>query len=158
MADPNSRLGRELQDRDSTLRTKQWTPPQKLPSPDKREGWTHRWIRVSIMGQSDPTNVSSSFREGWEACKYEEYPELMMQTSNDPRYKGNIEIGGLLLCRIPSSMYDQRENYYRKQAEAQVDAVDNSFMRQEDKRTNMKLFADRQSSVTFGSGRGKTNV
>jgi hypothetical protein len=63
--------------------------------------------------------------------------------------KGNIEIGGLLLCKAPKELMDQRTEYYRKQSEAQIIAVDNNYMRSEDKR--MPLFRERKSSF----GRGK---
>ena len=69
-----NRLARELENRDATQRKMTWTPPQTLPEPEPREGWGFRWIRVSIMGQADPTNTSAKFREGWEPEKAEDQP------------------------------------------------------------------------------------
>ena len=75
---------------------------------------------------------------------------MMHLASQDARFKGNIEIGGLLLCRIPSEFLEQRAAYYEKQNRAQVESVDNNFLRENDPR--MPLFSDKQSKVTFGSG------
>jgi len=103
-----------------------------------------------MMGQPDGQNVSAKFREGYEACNIDEYPEMMHLASQDSRFKGNIEIGGLLLCRIPEEFLKQRAAYYEAQNKAQVDSVDNNFLRENDPR--MPLFADKKSKVTFGSG------
>lgn len=146
-----NRLARELENRETTTRKKQWTPPQLLPDPKAQPGWVYRWIRTSIMGQFDPTNTSAKMREGWEPVKAEDHPELMMQSDPNSRFKGNIEIGGLMLCKAPEEMADQRKEYYERQSQSQIEAVNNSFMRTEDKR--MPLFNERRSSTTFGKGK-----
>jgi hypothetical protein len=127
-----------------------WRAPESLPSPDDRPGWSHRWIRISVLGNSDPSNISSKFREGYEPCKAEDYPELMMHASVDGRFKGNIEIGGLVLCRIPAEFMQQRDAHFAKINKAQMDSVDNTYMKDNDPR--MQKFAERSSKVTFGTG------
>ena len=150
MAD--NRLAREVENRESAQRKQAWTPPETLPSPQPQAGWVFRWIRTTIMGQMDPTNASAKFREGWEPVKAAEVPELMM--FNDPnsntRFKDNIEIGGLLLCKAPEEMAVQRADYYSRQAQSQMDAVDNSFMRSNDER--MPLFNEKRTTTSFGRG------
>jgi hypothetical protein len=102
------------------------------------------------MGTADPGNISSKMREGYEPVRAEDYPELMMHSPTEGRFKGSIEIGGLLLCRIPVEFLKQREEYYSNQNKAQMDSVDNSFMRENDPR--MRKFAERSTKVSFGSG------
>jgi hypothetical protein len=131
-------------------RPEAWRPPEMLPSPEDRPGWSHRWVRVSAMGAADATNVSSKLREGYEPCKAEEYPELMMHASTEGRFKGNIEVGGLLLCRIPKEFMEQRADHYARQNKAQMDSVDNNFLRESDPR--MPLFSEKKTKVSFGSG------
>ena len=145
-----NRAPREIEARAIDQRPTAWRPPETLPSPEPREGWTHRWVRISMMGTSDPQNRSSKFREGYEPCKAEEYPELMMHAATDGPLKGNIEIGGLLLCKIPTEFLKQREAYFANQNRAQIDAVDNNLMRENDPR--MPLFKESSSKVTFGTG------
>jgi hypothetical protein len=103
------------------------------------------------MGQADPTNTSAKFREGYEPVKAEDHPELMMQADPNSRFKGNVEVGGLLLCKAPVEMAEERNAYYRKQAQSQIEAVDNSFMKTNDER--MPLFNERKSAVSFGKGK-----
>ena len=145
-----NRLARELDNRAVMQRPEAWRPPEVLPSPDPREGWSHRWVRTSTMGTADPSNISSKLREGYEPCKAEDYPELMMHATTEGRFKGNIEVGGLLLCRIPAEFLKQREAYYANQNRAQMESVDNNFLRESDPR--MPLFSEKKSKVTFGSG------
>jgi len=145
-----NRLARELDTRQVMARPQAWRPPETLPSPDPRPGWTHRWVRTSTMGSADPSNISSKLREGYEPCKAEDYPEMMMHASTEGRFKGSIEVGGLLLCRIPEEFLKQRMEYYSNQNKAQMDSVDNNFLRESDPR--MPLFSEKKSKVTFGSG------
>ena len=145
-----NRSTRELDTRESFARPTAWRPPETLPSPDDRPGWKHRWIRIRMLGQADPGNTSSKLREGYEPVKAEEYPELLVHASTEGRFKGNIEVGGLLLCRIPEEFLKQRDAYYANQNKAQMESVDNNFLKDSDPR--MPLFSDKKSKVTFGSG------
>jgi hypothetical protein len=145
-----NRLARELDTRQVMQRPEAWRPPEVLPSPDPRPGWSHRWVRTSTMGTNDPSNISSKLREGYEPCKADEYPELMMHATTEGRFKGNVEVGGLLLCRIPEEFLKQRMDYYSNQNKAQMDSVDNNFLRDSDPR--MPLFSEKKTKVTFGSG------
>lgn len=145
------RTDRQAETRDEEARAKPWTPPQILPDPDPRPGWAHRYVRTSITaGVPDPMNVSQRLREGWEPCKSEEYPEIMSKIPMLAKTKGgNIEIGGLMLCRMPTEMFEQRKAYYDNLAERQLEGVDNNFMRENDPRMPL-LKPERSTRVTFG--------
>lgn len=147
-----NRKSRDSETRVEMLRPQMWRAPETLPSPDPRPGWTHRWVRTSTMGVADPGNISSKLREGYEPCKAEDYPELMMHASTEGRFKGTIEVGGLLLCRIPSEFLEQRMKHYDEKNRMQMESVDNTFLRERDARSNMAMIVDKKSKVTFGSG------
>ena len=144
------RTTRELETRAVTERPKQWTPPELLPEPDKQAGYAYRWIRVSMLNQADPRNLSTKIREGWEPVRIEEQPKFQLLVDPNSRFKDNIEIGGLLLCKAPEDFVEQRAAYYNSQTQAQTEAVDNNLMRQSDPR--MPLFKERKSSTSFGKG------
>ena len=146
-----NRLARELENRESTQRKQSWAPPQTLPEPTPQDGWVFRWIRTSMMGQLDPTNASGKFREGWEPVKAENHPELMYQADPNSKFKGNVEVGGLLLCKAPAELMKQRDEYYAKQNRSQIESVDSNYMRLNDER--MPLFKERRSTVEFGKGK-----
>jgi hypothetical protein len=145
-----NRVSREVQNREFAERPKQWMPAELLPEPDKQPGFEYRWIRVSTLNAADPRNFSSKIREGYEPVRLEEQPKFKLLVDPNSRYKDGIEIGGLLLCKIPEEFVKQRNAYYRSQSDQQVEAVDNTLMRQSDPR--MPLFNERKSSVSFGKG------
>ncbi len=95
------RTPRGSEDREVTQRVESWENPSNLPNPDPQPGWVFRWIRTSMVGKSDNTNVSMRFREGWEAVRAEDHPELNVISDHESRFPGCVEVGGLLLCKAP---------------------------------------------------------
>ena len=147
---PENRINRENVTREKTARKQAWTKPEVLPSPNAEPGYAFRWIRVSTQGNVDATNVSSKLREGWTPVKATDHPEITMVTIENERFKDNVVIGGLMLCKAPKEMTEERNDYYSTQTKSQMQSVDNSFMRENDPR--MPLFNERKSQVTFGKG------
>jgi len=145
-----NRIARELESRSNKERPKTWQPASTLPEPDKQPGYAYRWIRVSMVGQADASNVSSKLREGWEPVRIEEQPQFKMLVDPNSRFKDNIEVAGLLLCKIPEELMTQRREYFAKKNRAQIESVDNNFMRENDPR--MPLFREKQSKTSFGRG------
>jgi|TARA_R110000824_G_scaffold15041_2_gene63591 hypothetical protein len=144
------RESRELDNRESEKRTSHWKAPEVLPEPTPQKGFGFRWVRVSSMGDIDAGNVSSKLREGWVPCKATEHPEIFLASIEQERFKDNIVISGLMLCKAPVEMIEERSAYYNNQAKSQMESVDNNLMRENDSR--MPLFNERQSKVSFGNG------
>jgi hypothetical protein len=145
-----NRIDRELETQEKTIRKKAWTRPEVLPSPNPEPGYEFHWVRISTQGQVDATNVSSKLREGWEPCKAQDHPEITMVTVENERFAENVVIGGLMLCKAPAELVEERSSHYQQQTDAQMHSVDNSLMRENDPR--MPLFNNRQTKVTFGNG------
>ena len=141
---------RAVESRTSLERPTSWMPPQLLPDPNPEEGYVFRWIRIASLGKDDPTNISGKLREGWEPVKASDHPEIRLFGSSNGKFPDSVEVGGLLLCKTPVEFTGQRNDYYRKQAEAQMNSVDNTYMRENDPR--MPMFKERKSTVTFGKG------
>jgi hypothetical protein len=145
-----NKLSREVDTRELNERPKQWQLPDLLPEPDKQAGYSYRWIRVSTLNAADPRNLSAKMREGWEPVRLEEQPKFQLLADPNSRFKDNIEIGGLLLCKTPTEFVEQRNAHFQKQSQNQTEAVDNNLMRQSDPR--MPLFTERKSTSSFGTG------
>lgn len=124
-------------------RKKVWQRPGRLDAPAPKDGMHYRWIRKSMLGQDDNTNMQMRQREG-----YEPVPEEELQQMGYPS-----EVGGLRLCRIDKDIADSRREHFRQQNREQMQAVDSSLMRdaQEDRR--MPIQADRRSQTTYGGPR-----
>ena len=139
--------------RDNVSREKQaravYVPPTALPDPTPEPGYIYRWVATHVLGQAEPTNVSRKFRDGWEPVKAVDHPELMITGSEKT---GNVEIGGLMLCKMSVERARARDDYYDQQAQNQMESVDNHFMRNNN--PLMPLFAEKKSSVSRGAGFG----
>ena len=147
----DSRKPRDLDSRETSTRNEPWTPAPLLPSPNPEPGFVFRWVRVSMRGDADNRNVSQKMREGWVPCKLEDYPELQVLPDIDNRFEGNIVVGGLMLCKNSKERMDAKRAYHMDQAENQMDAVDGSYMRENDARMPL-LRPERSTRVTFGDG------
>jgi hypothetical protein len=143
-----NRTPRDNASREKTARAV-YVPPSALPDPTPEPGYVYRWIATHVLGEANPTNVSKKMREGWEPVKAEDHPELMLVGNAKT---GNVEIGGLMLCKMLKEQAIARDEYYAQQAQDQMNSVDNHFMRNNDPR--MPLFSDRKSSTSRGAGFG----
>ena len=61
---------------------------------------------------------------------------------------GKVEVGGLILCKMPIEMAEQRKDYYQRRTAAEMDSAENSFLRDSDER--MRKFAEKQRKTVFG--------
>ena len=145
-----NRINRELETREKTKRKPAWRRPEVLPSPNPEPGYSYRWIRTSTQSLVDATNVSSKLREGWEPVKASDHPEITLVTIENERFKDNVVIGGLMLCKAPTELVEERTAHFKQQTDNQIKSVDNNLMRENDPR--MPLFNDRKTKVTFGKG------
>ena len=146
----SARPSRALDTRETAERPKQWMPPQLLPDPAPETGYAYRWIRIATQGKDDPTNISGKLREGWEPVRASDHPEIRLFGSPEGNFPDSIQVGGLMLCKTPVEFTQQRDAYYQQQADAQMQSVDNTYMRENDPR--MPMFKERKSTVTFGKG------
>jgi len=155
--DKEVRTSRSADTRAKEDRPKIWKMPSALELPDeaveaaKSQGITYRWIRESILGQDDKTNVSKRFREGFTVVRPEELPGFHdLPTVDDGRHAGVIGVGGLILCKIDKDIADQRNDFFEKQTQNQMSAVENDLMREEN--PAMPISREIKSKVTFGGG------
>lgn len=144
-----NRTPRELEVREKTERKKSWTRPSALPTPEPKDGLHYRWIRTSMLGNSDNPNVSRRFREGYVPVKAAEHPEMQLLSDVDSRFPENIEVGGLMLCAIDKDISDDRKEQQLQASRQQMDAVDNNYMRQSDPRMPV-LRSERSTRTSFG--------
>lgn len=139
-----NRTSRTTETRDASKRKVSWERPSMLPIPEPRDGIEYRYIRTSLVGNSDNTNVSSKFREGWTPVLRKDHPDLQTVSDIDSRFTDNIEVGGLLLCQNSTENVEARREAQLDQARGQMQAVDNSYLKQSDPRMPL-LKPERQS-------------
>jgi hypothetical protein len=147
----SDRTPRTLTTREGGERRKGWQRQSLLPTPEPRDGLKFRWVRTSTLGNEDNKNVSSRFRQGYVPCLAKDFPELHIMSDHNSRFPENLEIGGQLLCSIPVELADERITGQLEQAQAQMDTVDRSYLRESDPRMPV-LRPERSTKTTFGRG------
>lgn len=147
------RISRDAEVREAEGRPQTWSSATVLPVPKPQDGYVFRWIRTTMRGEADNTNVSRKLREGWVPVKLSDHPELRIMSDIDirPEFDGNVVVGGLMLCKIPEELMAQRKAYSEEQAQIQMDAVDSNYLREQDARMPL-LPSERSTRVTFGDG------
>jgi len=130
------------------VQPKVWSPPSYLDTPNAPNGFRHRWVRTEIMGFVDTKNIQGRLRSGYELVRADEYPSEDFPTITDGKYAGVIGHGGLVLTRVPEEIAQSRENYYAREANDQMTAIDNDLMKEQHK--GMPINIDRDSRTTFG--------
>lgn len=142
------RTSRENATREASSRRKPWAPPSTLEAPPPPEGYKHRWVRASIRGEEDKSNVYGRIRQGYEPVRADEYPEYQTPTIEDGKHAGIIGNGGLILTRVPIETAEERTAYYGGRTRDQMVAVDQDLMKEQ--HPSMPINASRQSRVSFG--------
>ena len=153
----DDRMPRDMETRKHEERAKPWKMPSALELPEEAieeamsQGIVYRWVRESIVGQDDKTNVSKRFREGFVPVRPEELPGFHdLPIVDNGRHAGVIGVGGLILCKIAKEIADQRNEYFANQTNNQMRAVENDLMREEN--PAMPISREMKSRVTFGGG------
>jgi hypothetical protein len=143
---------RGLQERNpEEFRKHQWKPAEALPMPQAAPGWHYRYIRKSIGAWQDVNNFGRAMREGWSTVPLADHPEMEHSVDEAARKAGNIEVGALILCKIPTEMLEARNKYFDDFSTRQMEAVDSNLMRESNPK--MPLFNNRETKVTpFGRG------
>ena len=154
MVDMRTREGRQLREqelREHSKHAETWKPANMLPDPPPREGIAYRWIRVTVNGTPDVTNVSTRFREGWAPVPRAEVDAMALglMPDNKSRFPDGLEVGGLLLCQISEERITARKRYYENMTRNQLRAADANWMRQSDPRMPV---SPAQRDTRFGNG------
>lgn len=149
-----STQSRELETREAE--DFEYTEPNLLDIPQNvierfhDEGMTLRWIRITLKGGDDYTNVGKRLAEGWEFVSLEEVPE-MMHTSmvrEDGRYKGTVCRGDLALAKMSAKRAEARKRHFENASVELVDAVNAQLDNAGDRR--MPVQNQSRTNVTKG--------
>ena len=146
----SDRISRSAQTREKESRRKPWQPPSALDAPPAPPGFIHRWIRESILGQEDKTNMSKRMREGFEPVRASDHPDFEAPTIEDGKHAGVIGVGGLILAKIPEEIIAERKAYYKQVNADTMEAVDSQLMRESNPVMPIEKPL-RSSRTTFGS-------
>ena len=130
--------------REQNTREDQWTfeEPNALNIPENvqarfdNEGMALRWIRVSLQGKDDISNVGKKLQAGWVFVSPDEVPEMSITSfvRDEGRYQGSVCRGDVALVKMPAGKVNARRKFYESKANDQMEAVNSQLMKSSDSR------------------------
>ena len=130
--------------REQNTREDQWNfeEPNALNIPENvqarcdNEGMALRWIRVSLQGKDDISNVGKKLQAGWVFVTPDEVPEMSITSfvRDEGRYQGSVCRGDVALVKMPAGKVNARRKFYEGKANDQMDAVNAQLMKSSDSR------------------------
>jgi len=144
---------RELETRETEY---EYREPNLLDIPESvtrrftEEGMKLRWLRTTLKGKDDYTNVGKRLGEGWEFVSMEEVPELAHTSmiKEDGRYKGTVCRGDLALAKMPIGKAKARQRHFENASAEMVEAVNSQLENASDRR--MPIQNASRTNVTKG--------
>ena len=144
--------------REQNTREEDWTfeEPNALTIPENvqarfdNEGMALRWIRISLQGKDDITNVGKKLQAGWVFVTPDEVPEMALTSfvRDEGRYQGSVCRGDVALVKMPAGKVNARRKFYEGKANDQMDAVNAQLMKSSDSR--MPITNSSRSVTTRG--------
>lgn len=109
--------------REMEQRKKVWAPQNLLETPPPPPGKHYRWVRHELKNQDDTSNVYKRTRQNYEPVRPEELAERDSETLESGKMQGVVREGDLILMKTDNEIVEQREAYFRKLSDTQMQAV-----------------------------------
>lgn len=148
LEEPTARTPRSLETRENDERRRTWQEPSVLPTPAPQDGYVFKWCRIDNRAAGDKLTITKRLQEGWEPADITDHPEIRIEIGGKIPAHGRVERGGLILCKMPAEMVEQRNAFYQRKALQQEKDAEEHYMR--DPGQIIKKFADNTRKVVFG--------
>ena len=124
--------------------------PEEVRDRFSSQGMSLRWIRMTLKGQDDISNLGKRLHEGWSFVQSEEAPEMEYNSfvKESGRHTGTVCRGDLGLAKIPTGKAVARKEYYENKSREMIDAVHSQLDQANDSR--MPISNRSRSQVTKG--------
>ena len=124
--------------------------PPEVEARFDSDGMSLRWLRISVKGQDDITNVGKRQQQGWVFVTPDEVPELAITSfvKEDGRYTGTVCRGDVALAKLPTGKVTARRKHYENKSNNMMDAVNAQLMKGNNSR--MPITNSSKSVITKG--------
>tara|TARA_R110000772_G_scaffold127097_6_gene234231 strand:- start:3269 stop:3760 length:492 start_codon:yes stop_codon:yes gene_type:complete len=124
--------------------------PQEVRDRFSSQGMSLRWIRMTLKGNDDISNLGKRLHEGWTFVTAEEAPEMVHSSfvKEEGRHTGTVCRGDLGLAKIPTGKAVARKEFYENKSREMIDAVNSQLEKSSDSR--MPISNRSRSQVTKG--------
>lgn len=88
-----------------------------------REGYVQRWVRTTIKGQDDHTNVFKKYNKGWKPRPLDSIPKGQFVPHIDFQGVNVVGIHGMILMERPEQLHERQRKQIDEQNRLQQMAV-----------------------------------
>ena len=144
--------------REANTREEEWTfeetdalkIPEEVEARFDNDGMSLRWLRISVKGQDDISNIGKKQQQGWVFVTPDEVPELAITSfvRKEGRYTGTVCRGDLALAKMPAGKVAAKRKHYENKAGDMMQAVNAQLMNSSDSR--MPISNNSKTTVTKG--------
>jgi len=129
-------------DNDSLLDTK------NIPA---RPGFVQRWVRTSVKGEEDQSNVFKKINKGWRPRSLDSIPKGQYVMNVDFQGVNVVGIHGMILMERPIGIHDRQRAQIEEQNRLQMTAVKQNLYKIHDPSSGLtRPEFDEQSRVSKG--------
>jgi len=94
-----------------------------------RPGFVQRWVRSTVRGEVDRSNVFKKMNRGWKPRMIDTIPKAQRILRMDFEGDQVVGIHGSILMEIPKALFDRQSQAVKSATQLQMDAVKNDLYR-----------------------------
>lgn len=102
-----------------------WETVMRTKAPPPRPGYVQRWIRLTIHGQEDLSNVMRKRNEGWAPRAGNSLPAGFFAPVVQHASMGNVIINGdMILMERPAKTHERQARHHQQMASLQAQSIE----------------------------------
>lgn len=102
-----------------------WSAPMMTNAPPARVGYVQRWVRTSVLGTEDVSNVMRKQNEGWVPRPADSMPVgFFAPVVNNARYGNVICNGDAILMERPTSTHERQKAFVDRLTRNQTSGIE----------------------------------
>ncbi len=103
----------------------EWTAPMMTNAPPPRPGFVQRWVRVSVLGTDDTSNVMKKRNEGWNPRSVDTVPKgFFAPIAVNPTYGNVICNGDSILMEREIKTHERQKAFIDKLTRNQTSGIE----------------------------------
>jgi len=117
-----------------------------------RDGYSQRWVRTTIKGDQDQTNLQRKFNQGWRPRALSTVPKGQFVMNIDFQGQDVVGIQGMILMEIPTKLLDRHKEEVRNNTDMQMQSVKQNYLNARDPndRGNARMQFEENSKASRG--------
>jgi hypothetical protein len=108
-----------------------------------REGYVQRWVRTSIHGNEDQSNVFKKVNKGWKPRERSTVPKGQYVMHVDFEGLDVIGIRGMILMERPIALHERQRKKVQEATQLQMQAVKNDLYKMREPNARVSEFTDK---------------